>query len=169
MLVFAIHQHESVIGIHMAPPSWNPLPPPTPSQHSKLSPSTRFEHLASYSKFPLAVYFTYGNTYVSRLLSQFIPLSPSPAVSSSLFSMSAPPLCVCAKSLQSCPTLCDPVDHSPSGSSVPGHSQARILEWVAMPSSRESSQPRDWTQVSVSPAVTGSFSTTSHPLLRPCK
>ena len=40
-----------------------------------------------YSKFPLAVYFTYGNTYVSRLLSQFIPLSPSPAVSTSLFSI----------------------------------------------------------------------------------
>ena len=36
---------------------------------------------------------------------------------------------------------------SPPGSSVPGIFQARILEWVAMPFSRESSQPRDWTQV----------------------
>ena len=36
-----------------------------------------------------------------------------------------------AKSLQSCPTLCDPRDGSPPGSSVPGSLQARILEWVA--------------------------------------
>ena len=37
-----------------------------------------------------------------------------------------------AKSLQSCPTLCDPVDGSPSGSPVPGILQARTLEWVAI-------------------------------------
>ena len=37
-----------------------------------------------------------------------------------------------AKSLQSCPTLCDPLDGSPPGSSVPGILQARILEWVAI-------------------------------------
>ena len=37
-----------------------------------------------------------------------------------------------AKSLQSCPTLCDPIDSSPLGSSVPGIVQARILEWVAI-------------------------------------
>ena len=37
-----------------------------------------------------------------------------------------------AKSLQSSPTLCDPMDSSPPGSSVPGILQARILEWVAM-------------------------------------
>ena len=37
-----------------------------------------------------------------------------------------------AKSLQSCPTLCDPIDGSPPGSSVPGILQARILEWVAI-------------------------------------
>ena len=36
-----------------------------------------------------------------------------------------------AKSLQSCPTLCDPIDSSPPGSSVPGILQARILEWVS--------------------------------------
>ena len=49
--------------------------------------------------------------------------------------------------IQSCPTLCDPVDCSPPGSSVPGILQARTLEWVAMPSSRGSSRPRDWTWV----------------------
>ena len=36
-----------------------------------------------------------------------------------------------AKSLQSCPTLCDPIDRSPPGSPVPGTLQARTLEWVA--------------------------------------
>ena len=37
-----------------------------------------------------------------------------------------------AKSLQSCPTLCDPIDGSPLGSSVPEILQAKILEWVAI-------------------------------------
>ena len=53
-----------------------------------------------------------------------------------------------AKSRQSCLTLCDPVDHSLPGSSVHGILQARILEWIAMPSSRRSSWPRDWTHFS---------------------
>ena len=46
---------------------------------------------------------------------------------------------------QLCPTLCDPIDCSPPGSSVHGTLQARILEWVTMHSSRKSSWPRDWT------------------------
>ena len=48
-------------------------------------------------------------------------------------------ICICraaaaaaAKSLQSCPTLCDPIDGSPPGSPVPGILQARTLEWVAI-------------------------------------
>ena len=49
---------------------------------------------------------------------------------------------VCAKSLQSCPTLCNPMDYSLPGSSVQGILQARILERVGMPSSRGSSRPR---------------------------
>ena len=49
------------------------------------------------------------------------------------------------KSLQLCPTLCDSVDHNPPGSSVQGILQARMLKWVAMPSSRGSSQSnRKW-------------------------
>ena len=51
---------------------------------------------------------------------------------------------VCA-STQSCPTLCDPVDCSPPGSSVPGILQARILEWVAISFCRASSRPKDHT------------------------
>ena len=47
------------------------------------------------------------------------------------------------KVAQSCPTLCDPMDYT-----VHGILQARILEWEAFPFSRESSQPRDQTQVS---------------------
>ena len=43
-----------------------------------------------------------------------------------------------AKSLQSCPTLCDPIDGSPPGSTVPGILQARTLEWVAIAFSNES-------------------------------
>jgi len=49
---------------------------------------------------------------------------------------------------QSCLFLCNPIDCSPPGSSVHGILQARILEWIAMPSSRGSSQPRDQTLVS---------------------
>ena len=56
--------------------------------------------------------------------------------------------CVRVKSLQSCPTLCEPMDQSPRLSSVHGILQSRILEWVAMPSSRVSSWPRDQTCVS---------------------
>ena len=47
--------------------------------------------------------------------------------------------CVHAKSLQSCLTLCNPMDCSPPGSSVHGILRARILEWVVMPFSRGSS------------------------------
>ena len=57
-------------------------------------------------------------------------------------------LTVCAQSLQSCQTLCDPMDCSLLGSSVHVILQARILEWVAMPSFRRPSQPRDQTLIS---------------------
>ena len=42
------------------------------------------------------------------------------------------PTAAAAKSLQLCPTLCDPIDSSPPGSPVPGILQARTLEWVAI-------------------------------------
>ena len=42
------------------------------------------------------------------------------------------PAAAAAKSLQSCPTLCNPIDGSPPGSPVPGILQARTLEWVAI-------------------------------------
>ena len=49
---------------------------------------------------------------------------------------------------QSCPTLCDPMNCSPPGSSVHGVSLARILEWVVISYSRGSSPPRDQTHIS---------------------
>ena len=58
--------------------------------------------------------------------------------------------------LQTCPTLCDPMDCNPPGSSVHGILQARILEWVAIPFSRGSSRPGDRTWVS---CIAGRFFT----------
>ena len=57
-------------------------------------------------------------------------------------------MCVCVLVAQLCLTLCDPMNYSPPGSSVHGIFQARILEWVAIPFSRGSSQPRDQTHIS---------------------
>ena len=58
------------------------------------------------------------------------------------------PVCVHAKSLQSCPTVCDPVDYSLPVPFVHEILRARILEWFAMPFSRGSSQSRGRTHVS---------------------
>ena len=66
-------------------------------------------------------------------------------------------------SLQWCLTLCDPMDCSLPGSSVHGILQARILEWVAMPLSRVSFQPRGRTRVS---CIAGGFFTAA-PLGKP--
>ena len=60
---------------------------------------------------------------------------------------------------QLCLTLCDPLDCSWPDSSVHGILQARILEWVAIPFSKESSQPRDRTWVS---CIAGTFDCLSH-------
>ena len=68
---------------------------------------------------------------------------------------------ICAKSLQSCMSLCTPRDWSFPGSSVHGILLARILERVAMSSSRGSSWPRDWDPCLLCPALAGWFSTTS--------
>ena len=62
----------------------------------------------------------------------------SPALAGGFFTSAA-----ATKSLQSCPTLCNPIDGSPPGSPVPGILQARTLEWVAISFSRASSQAWD--------------------------
>ena len=76
----------------------------------------------------------------------FLPAILIPACASSSPAFLMMYSAAAAKSLQSCPTLCNPIDSSPPGSPVPGILQARTLEWVAMPSSRVSFQPRDQTQ-----------------------
>ena len=65
--------------------------------------------------------------------------------------------------VQSCLTLGNPMVCSLPGSSVHRVFQARILEWVAMPSSKGSSQPRNWTTSLGSPALAGGFITTESP------
>ena len=59
-----------------------------------------------------------------------------------------------AKSLQSCPTLCDPIDDSPPGSPVPGILQARVLEWVAIAFSKAISSILHFTPKQQLPAFT---------------
>ena len=64
-----------------------------------------------------------------------------------------------AKSFQLCLTGCNPMDCSLPGSSVHGILQARILKWVAMPSSRGSFQPRDQTHIVCESCIAGRFFT----------
>ena len=67
--------------------------------------------------------------------------------------------CACLVT-QSRLTLCDPMDYiAPLGSSVHGFFQGRILEWIAISSSRESSQPRDQTRISCVSCIAGGFFT----------
>ena len=67
---------------------------------------------------------------------------------------------------QPCLTLCDPMDCSPPSSSVHGIFQARILECIAISSSRGSSQPRDWGHISCIYSIEGRF-LTAEPLKKP--
>ena len=67
-----------------------PTPSAPPGYHRALG-----QLPVSHSEFSLMTYITYGHVYVSLLLSQFIPPSPSPTASKSLFSMSVPPLLPC--------------------------------------------------------------------------
>ena len=97
----------------------------------------------------LLLYWIRESPFTSTVLQKLrkclqIPISPSPLGKEDKWIK----LCVRAKSLQSRPTLRDLVDCSPPGSSVHGILQTRILEWLVIPFSRGSSQPRDWTQVS---------------------
>ena len=69
-------------------------------------------------------------------------------------------VCVCVCVCELCLTLCDFMHCSPPGSSVSGILQARILNWVAMPSSRRSSPARDETHVSCGSSIAGRFPNT---------
>ena len=71
-----------------------------------------------------------------------------------------PPACIC-KSLQSCPTLGDPMDYGPSGSSSMGFSRQEYWSGLSCPSSRDLPKPRIKPASLLSPAVAGRFFTTS--------
>ena len=72
-------------------------------------------------------------------------------------------VCMLAQLLQSCMTLCDPMDCNLPGSSVHRILQARILQCVAMPSTRGFSQPRDRTCISCISGIAGRFFTAEAP------
>ena len=88
---------------------------------------------------------TFTNTHIDTVTEyMIIPSSKT----YSIFATYKEPWAGCMLSLQSCATLCNPMDCSPPGFSVHGIFQARLLEWVAVPSSRGSSWPRHWTRIS---------------------
>ena len=118
---------------------WSGLPCPTPGDLSNSGIKPRFPALQADSlpsEPPGKLHVTTPKTgtqdchIIVKKLLHIIPLYPYPYIA------------------QSCPTLCNPVDCSPPGSAIHGILWARILEWVAISSSRGSSQPRDWIQVS---------------------
>ena len=74
-------------------------------------------------------------------------------------------VCMCMHA-QSCLTFCDPIDCNPPNSSVHVIFQARIVKWVAIPFSRGSSWPRDWTQVSCLAADSLLFEPSGKPQVR---
>ena len=118
--------------VYTCSPSWTPLPHPSPYHPSGSSQCTSPEHPVSCIEPGLAIHFTYI-IHVSMPFSQIIPPSPSPTVSKRLFYRSV--FLLLSRMLlllQSCPTLCDPIDSSPPGCPIPGILQARTLEWVAI-------------------------------------
>ena len=82
-----------------------------------------------------SAFFIWSN-YLKKFLciqdSHFFPLSSYSATAVFKLIFNSQAVAAAAKSLQSCPTLCNPIDSSPRGSPVPGILQARTLEWVAV-------------------------------------
>ena len=95
------------------------------------------------SKARVAFWKTHPNSYTSDI----VPLGFAPPCFFSRLISGSMCICVCVCA-QSCPTLRNSTDCSLPGSSVCGISQARILEWVAISSSRRASRPRDQTHAS---------------------
>ena len=105
-----------------------------PGKHTKWNNPDREEH---------------DFTYISVQFSSVIQLCPTLCNPMDCSTYICAYICLCyAKSLQLSPTLFDPMSCSPQSSSVHGILQARKLEWLTMPSFRESSWIRDWTRIS---------------------
>ena len=81
--------------VYKCPPSWTPLPSPSPLHPSGSSQCTGFECPVSCIELGLVICFTYGNIHVSMLFAQVIPPSPSPTESKSLFFTSVSLLLPC--------------------------------------------------------------------------
>ena len=95
--------------------------------------------------------------FLCEKVQTFLVYLSSPCVNEFWNCMTIPCVCVCmcmCSVARLCPTLWGPMDYRLPGSSVHGILQTRILEWVDYPSSRGSSQPRNWTGVS---CVAGRF------------
>ena len=80
----------------------------------------------------LVKYFSHWTTSASILIINAFVLGMGSCFKWVLYLFLLLPSTAAAKSLQSCPTLCDPIDGSPPGSPIPGTLQARTLEWVAV-------------------------------------
>ena len=131
--------------VYMCSPSWTLLPPPSPYHPSGSSQCTSPKHPVSCIEPGLATHFIYDILHVSMPFSQIIPPLPLPQSPKDcsvhqclLLSKVTLEFCLAlqfaaaAKSLQSCLTLCNPIDGNPRGSPVPGILQARTLEWGAI-------------------------------------
>ena len=118
MLISAVEQHKSAIIIHIAPPSWAFIPSshPSPLGHHRVP-----------SWAPCVI-----QQLLNWILKKIIQISVNLNDKFTHEQNTSIVMLCYAKSLQSCPTLCDPIDGSPPCSPVPGILQARTLEWVAI-------------------------------------
>ena len=166
VLVSAVYQHTSAIGIHTSSPSWNSLLP----HHTPLD-CHRAPDLSPvlYSKFHwISILHTVIHISIHSLHSSHPPLPPlCPQVCPLRLHLLCTCVCVCVcantcmhtQSFRHVQHFCDSLDYSLLDSFVHRLFQARILEWGAMPSSRGSSQPWDQSPIPCVSCSAGRFFT----------
>ena len=159
---FLPYIHMNQPWVYMCSPSWPSLPSPSPSHPSGSSQCTSPEHPVSCMEPGSISHMIMYMFQCYSLKSSHLRLLPqNPKVCSlhlCLFCCHAYRVIIAAaESLQSCPTLCDPIEGSPPGSPIPGILQARTPEWVAI------SLANAWTW-KVKSEVTQSYLTLSDPM-----